>query len=228
MESDSHLFTVDDLFDIPGLGLIVMPGPLARDWIGPRELGVRLRLPSGDEKPASMRLDHTFPGLPGEHERLACILKGVTKADVPIGTEVWLEAASDVVDMRSLEQRVRELGRKIGAPDAHLPDFGESRHNGKPHLELGKAFFFVVCERGTEFERRKTDDLDELLFWVFSSVTFSMACDWEVRHRKGGEDSRQQLFAKQEDLLAALSPQWAAREARDHREILKRHPFREA
>jgi hypothetical protein len=128
----------------------------------------------------------------------------------------------------AIESEVRRLAEKLGAPASFLPTFGHSRHDGTPHVEVGEAYFFVACERGTEFERRTTGDLDELLFWVFSTVTFSMACDWEVRHRREAEDFRRQLFARQIELLATLSPKWAAREADDHRRILQRRPFNDA
>ncbi len=223
----SLILTVDDVFDISGCGLVVVPGPLERDWIGPRELNVRLRLPGGDERTTVMTLRPIFQSPPAPENRFGCILKGVSKSDVPVGTEVWTEGTEDVSALASIERQVRKLAEKIGAPTSYLPTFGQSEHSGKPHVEVGDAYFFVVCERGTEFERRRTDDRDELLFWVFSSVTFSMASDWEVRNRCQGEDSRRQLFAKQEELLAALSPEWAAREADDHRHIIERHPFRD-
>lgn len=83
------ILTVEDVFDITGRGLIVVPGPLEKDYAGPREVRVRLMLPNGDEKIASMRLEHVFQSPPAEENRLACILLGVVMVDVPIGTEVW-------------------------------------------------------------------------------------------------------------------------------------------
>jgi len=59
---------------------------------GPRQIPVRLILPNGDERIASMRLDCVFQTPPPKEYRLECILPGVAKADVPIGTEVWTEA----------------------------------------------------------------------------------------------------------------------------------------
>jgi hypothetical protein len=86
-----RILIVKDVFDITGRGLVVVPGPLEKDYAGPRELAVRLILPDGNEKVASMRLGHFFQSPPTTENRFACILRGVTKADVPIGTEVWAE-----------------------------------------------------------------------------------------------------------------------------------------
>ena len=50
----THLLTVEDVFDIAGRGLIIVPGPLENSYLGPPEVTVRLMLPNGDEKSASM------------------------------------------------------------------------------------------------------------------------------------------------------------------------------
>jgi catechol 2,3-dioxygenase-like lactoylglutathione lyase family enzyme len=76
-----------------------------------------------------------------------------------------------------------------------------------------------VVERGQELRRDTTRDLDELLYHVFESVTFELACDYERAHRIAGEDIRRQLFARQLELLSSLSPAWAEREASEHRRI---------
>ena len=87
-----RILTVEDVFDITGRGLVVVPGPLEKDYAGPRELTVRLILPNGAEKLASMRLEYFFQSPPARESRFACVLKGLTKAEVPIGTEVWAES----------------------------------------------------------------------------------------------------------------------------------------
>jgi hypothetical protein len=86
-----RILTVEDVFDIKGRGLVVVPGPLVGAYAAPCQIRVRLMLPNGDERIASMRLEYVFQTPPQEY-RLACILMGVAKADVPIGTEVWAEA----------------------------------------------------------------------------------------------------------------------------------------
>lgn len=70
---------------------------------------------------------------------------------------------------------------------------------------------WVVQERGIELERRTTLNRDELLYWVFQSVTFSMAADWEVLRRDHTEDFRRALFTKQFELLGRLHRPWVAR-----------------
>jgi len=125
--------------------------------------------------------------------------------------------------LASIRTMVKKYGSQIGVPDIAL--LGTPRGDGSPYVEVSDAYYFVVEERGVELERRKTDDLDELLYWIFDGVTFSISCDFELRNRKPGEDPRRQLFAKQEALLSQLSTRWSARKLDEHRAILTRHPF---
>lgn len=81
--------TVEDVFDITGRGLIVVPGPLQDEYDGPRQFPVTLRTPEGTELSATLTLEHMFQSPPPKEHRWVCFLRGVTKTDIPIGTEVW-------------------------------------------------------------------------------------------------------------------------------------------
>ena len=83
-------------------------------------------------------------------------------------------------------------------------------HDGSPHVEIiGAEYHLVVTERGSEFERKTTKDIDELLFWLVSGDVFELACDWELEHRIEGQDSRRLLFAKEIEYLDKTNPKWA-------------------
>ena len=84
-----------------------------------------------------------------------------------------------------------------------------------------------MVERGEELSRDIASDMDDLLFMIFSSVTFSMACDFELKHRRKQEDTRRQLFSKQEELLGVLNEEWKIREQKEHQQILLKHPFKD-
>lgn len=87
-----HVLTVEDLFDIPSFGgLIVVPGPLQKDWQTPLEGSAEIRKPDGTIACGSIRLQHVFQTPPPPKEiRWTCVLKGVDKEDVPIGAQVWM------------------------------------------------------------------------------------------------------------------------------------------
>jgi hypothetical protein len=127
-------------------------------------------------------------------------------------------------DIREL---VNSLADKIKAPLQLLPTYGRTVDSAHPHIDIdgNGRYNYVVVERGEELSRDIAADTNDLLFMIFSGVTFSLACDFEVKHRRKNEDSRRQLFAKQEELLGMLNKEWRIREQKEHQEILKRHPF---
>ena len=87
--TQSKLLTVEDVFDIAGRGLVVVPGPLI-DAISPNQrLSVLLKRPDGSEIGASATITRYFQTPPPKEHRFAVILKEVSKSDVPIGTEIW-------------------------------------------------------------------------------------------------------------------------------------------
>jgi hypothetical protein len=133
------------------------------------------------------------------------------------------------VTLLDVETQVRELARRIDAPDSALPTFGRSEDGARPHIEIDASgrLHYVVVERGQESERLPFIELDALLCRIFEGVTFQLAVDFEFTHRDAAKDCRRVLFSKQMELLRRLSPAWAAREAARHAEILERHPFRD-
>lgn len=128
-----------------------------------------------------------------------------------------------------IRARVRALAKAIDAPARSLPTFGSSEDFARPHIEaIGECIYYVVVERGQELARDSFLDDAALLERAFGDVTFEMACDFELRHRRANEDSRRQLFAKKLELLGALDPGWATRERARLVEILRRNPFSDA
>ncbi len=84
-----RLFTVEDTFLIQGRGLVPIPGivPQGEEVFRAGD-PIRLKRPDGstvDWQIGSLEL--LFGGLP-RHD-VVVLLKGLSKEDVPIGTEVW-------------------------------------------------------------------------------------------------------------------------------------------
>ena len=128
--------------------------------------------------------------------------------------------------LAEIEADVHRLAGRIGASGYVLPTYGDTADGARPHIESdANGYHYVVVERGQELRRDTTDDLDELLYLVFETVSFGLACDYELAHRVPGQDFRRLLFARQSELLASLSPTWAERESRAHQLILHRYPF---
>ncbi|HEV8625141.1 MAG TPA: Imm63 family immunity protein [Acidimicrobiia bacterium] len=125
--------------------------------------------------------------------------------------------------LEAIQGQIEQLAAKINAPPSYLPTYGRSEHSGRPHIEvtLDGWMHWVVCERGSEFDRRTTLTRDELLYWTFKTVTAEMASKWEVQHRIPTEDCRKQMFTKQFELLDMLDPAWTERRKRELGPLLK-------
>ena len=124
---------------------------------------------------------------------------------------------------QNIKKRVEKLAKKIQAPESYIPTFDYSEQSGLPHIEIiGNTFYYVVCERGIEFSRKSTNDEKELLYWIFQSITFSMACDLERKNRKENEDFRIQLFQIQEDLITIIDREYALILKDKHEKLLKK------
>ena len=126
-----------------------------------------------------------------------------------------------------IQKATIDLAKKINAPNSLLPTFSSPRGDATPNIEVDPSglYYYVISERGHEYERKITSDLNDLLYWIFSSVTFSMACDYELQHRIEDKDGRRILFAKQLELLEVLDEKWKEKETEEHASILAKYPF---
>ncbi len=128
--------------------------------------------------------------------------------------------------LSEIKAEVDRLAAHIGASGYVLPTYGRSEDGARPHIEVDSHdYHYVIVERGQELKRLTTNDLDELLFNVFESVTFSLACKCELAHRVESQDFRRILFQRQVELLSTLFPHWGERESQNHKQILRQHPF---
>lgn len=125
-----------------------------------------------------------------------------------------------------IEAEVTRLARILGSSDDDLPTYGRTRDSGYPHVEVDKErYHYVIVERGQEVERKSTADFENLLYWIFSGATHSLAFAYELRNRVGNQDCRRIAFSRQVELLGLISPQMAARRTTEIEEILARAPY---
>lgn len=130
-----------------------------------------------------------------------------------------------LLSLDQIEGDVDRIARRLGGPPAMRPDFGRSRDDGTPHIEVGKAYHYVTCERGRELRRKTTSSFDALLRWIASDMAWSIAGRLEVGTRRPHEDSRCQLFRYWREQLASLDEDWARRLDLEISAILEKHPF---
>ncbi len=88
------LLTVEDRFHIAGRGLVVVPGPLLNEFPGEALVAAELHRPDGTSLVAQLSIQYDFSIPPPKERRWACCFRSLNKDDVPIGTEIWVDAAA--------------------------------------------------------------------------------------------------------------------------------------
>ena len=84
-----RLLTVADTFPLEGLGVIISPALLESEYGGAKSIKVTLRRPGGRETLAEAKLHIPLGTGPGRDRFYLSLLVGITRKDVPIGTEIW-------------------------------------------------------------------------------------------------------------------------------------------
>ena len=135
------------------------------------------------------------------------------------------------LNINDIQNIVENLTKKLpNKVDLHsFVTFGNQEDLAKPNIEIVglQNFHFIVVERGNELERRITQNLDDLLYWIFDTITFRQALDYKLQNRDLNFDSRRIYFRKQEELLSLIHPDWKIKKENEHKDILKHYPFRD-
>lgn len=101
------------------------------------------------------------------------------------------------------------LAERISATDSLLPTYYKTNDGAHPHIELDvRGFHYVCIERGHENSRKTTWNPNELLKWIFSDITFSMAVSYELKHRTGEHSVPEVIKEHRLYLLSLLDPSW--------------------
>ncbi len=126
----------------------------------------------------------------------------------------------------TIRKKVREHAEKINAPKNLLRVRSTTNGFGTPHIEIDKkGYNYIIWERGREHERNTTEDLHELLYWIFKNIVFNIASKYELNHRKTGEHFRRILFHKELELFKELDAQWFQWHKEEIDNTLKKNPY---
>lgn len=138
----------------------------------------------------------------------------------------WSWQTEMTLSLTKTQGIIWQLGDKIFTHKADMMMPSAPVGDGTPHLEIkGDEYHYVSSERGFEFSRGVTTDLDELLYWFFEDKISSMGFKYEVQHRVENQDFRRVAFAKKIELLSSINPLWGERAKAKIAEILKKSPY---
>ncbi len=131
-----------------------------------------------------------------------------------------------MISIHTIKSRYYSIAKQLNAPAKYVGFAMTPRDFGYPHVEVHEPeYHYVITERGNDYERRRTTDPDELLYWLISDLTWQMASDWELDNRIEGEDPRRLRFQHDIDLLSKVNAEWAERKKAYYEETLKSHPY---
>ncbi len=137
--------------------------------------------------------------------------------------------------MKSIEyvqKEVARIGKQLcgdSKPSYLFAVASSPTHSGAPHVEIiGDEYHFVVTERGSEYERLKTKNLDDIIYWFVEGDVGDLARTWELKNRLEGQDSRRLWFKKEVELLKSVNPEWASRKEAEQMQVLSEHPFNDS
>ncbi len=122
--------------------------------------------------------------------------------------------------------KMRLIGRKIRVPKEKYPTMIHSRDFAHPHIEYKfPYYYFVVVEKGVEFERQRFFRLSDLMYRIFDGITFELASEYELKNRVENCDFRRVLFKCQTELMRKLSDKWAKKYEKKIEEVLAENPY---
>ncbi|WP_312105506.1 Imm63 family immunity protein [Pygmaiobacter massiliensis] len=134
--------------------------------------------------------------------------------------------------LEEVKQKIYSLCEKINLDtNSHLlPLFSENSSvfsDGASIYVDNLKCHYIIMERGKINKQYESEKLDDIMYILFESITFSLASDYELEHRNEHEDSRKQLWEKQLELLAKIDIKFVDRCKREIDSILKIAPYRD-
>lgn len=128
--------------------------------------------------------------------------------------------------LHELQSEYTRLCRLAFDSEAEFSFQTEPQHDGSPHVEFSNGkYHYVATERGLELERRSTGDIEEILYWMISDVTFWSGVEFELKTRVEGRDSRRIIFAEWRRLMARCGESFAERLEKHIEKTLRLNPF---
>jgi len=132
------------------------------------------------------------------------------------------------VDSKEIKDAIFSLAEKVGIKYPYrLVRFGPSS-DGEPYIEFAfNEYCLVYSERGVEFDRKKTQDPDVLIFWILDIGVSEIAMEYELKNRLDGVDFRRIYFDKYLEIFSLAGEKWKIMAQEKVEEILLNHPYRD-
>jgi hypothetical protein len=133
-----------------------------------------------------------------------------------------------MLSLATIRKRVKDLAKLVNAPQELTRVAGSPDWMGGMYVEIdNKGYHYVNSERGKEYERHTTKDIQELLYWILKDITSEIASDYELSNRIPYADSRRLWFKKWVELMGIIDQEFQKRLEEELKQILKEAPYRD-
>lgn len=138
------------------------------------------------------------------------------------------EMKNQMLSLATIRKRVKELAKLVNAPKELTRVAGSPDWMGGMYVEVDdKGYHYVNSERGKEYERHTTKDIQELLYWLLKDITSQIASDHELSNRIPYADSRRLWFKKWVELMGIIDPEFQTKLEVELNKTLKEAPYRD-
>jgi hypothetical protein len=96
-------------------------------------------------------------------------------------------------------------------------------HEGHEILFNNEVFQLYYQERGSRNLLLESSKAEEILYFVFKTITQSLAVQFELNNRDSQFDSRRVWFKIQENLIGHLNSEWSRRLSEHHAQLLDKN-----
>jgi hypothetical protein len=125
-----------------------------------------------------------------------------------------------------IQSKVDQICEKIGLGKKRV--WPAVQNDGAPYVLIYEdKYWYISEERGEVYFEKKTNDFEELCYWIMDDFISSYSYDFELKNRTRGQDSRRIAFSKQIELFGLISEEWKLQKEAEIRVTLKIAPFRD-
>lgn len=131
-----------------------------------------------------------------------------------------------------IRKKIFELGSIINLEKGNqlypiISDKANVSSDGTTIYIADSKYHYVNMERGQVRKHIESKNVEDILYQIFNSITFSIACDYELKNRKENEDFRRILWNKQLELLNKINKEYAKIRKNEIEQILEISPFKD-
>ena len=135
------------------------------------------------------------------------------------------------MDINVFKHKMYDYGEKINLTEQSkkYPIIAKSAHVFPEGASIyaDDTWHYIVMERGQEQEHHSSEDLEEILYYVFETITSSLAEKYAMKNRVKGKDFRRLFFEKQLELLGIIDKGYQKKLEEELILVLERAPYKD-